>query len=259
MITLFTTLKPSDDGGIIDTIQYNALMSWLHHPISVLVFGDESPAMTEDVALIAAHRDLPGKLHRLDHVGLNEHGTPYIAPMFEFAGKVSDPRNLLCYINADIILLPTFWNAVERIRRLVGEYLVVGKRTNFSQQEKIEFEPGWDTVLMQQVVERGYDAVACAVDYFIHTPDLWSGDAVIPPDLTLARFYWDNHLLWLVGTIRRLPVIDATRWITAIHQDHPPITSFGSVEAQANNQIVRGRMAGVEHCTHYLHEDGRLL
>jgi hypothetical protein len=259
MIALFTTLKPSDDGGIIDTIQYNALMSWLHCPLEVMVFGDEWAEPLGTLALDAAYKELPGNIRRVDHQGLNAHGTPLIAPMFRFAGEVFGPGSLLCYINGDIILLPSFAAAVERIRKMVGEYLVVGKRTNFSQQEKLEFGEGWDVELMQQVEERGYDAVSAAIDYFIHTYDLWSGDAAIPEDLTLARFYWDNHLTWLAGSRRRVPVVDATNLITAIHQDHPPITSFEAPEAKDNAGIVKGMMAGVEHCTHYFHEDGRLL
>jgi hypothetical protein len=56
---------------------------------------------------------------------------------------------------------------------------------------------------------------ASAIDYFIFTPGLWP---YIPP-FAVGRFTWDN---WLVGNAleQGKKVVDATRFIKCIHQNH---------------------------------------
>jgi len=254
MITLFTTLKPSDNGGRIDVIQYNALMSWSYLPAEIMVFGDETGTkeLVEEVSLRSAYNKRPATFASVqEHRGVNEFGTPLIEPMFRHASDVAQ-YDILGYVNGDIILKPSFTLAVK-LSSVINKFLMVGRRINLEVKEKLDFEGDWRLELDAMIDNDAYAAVGAAIDYFVHTRYLWDN---IPPELAIARYYWDNHLTWLVGTELRLPVIDATGVTLAVHQSHGQPIGFDSPEGLKNRDVVAYRMAGVEHSTHHLNSDG---
>ena len=98
LLTLFSAPKPFTNPHIA-MIQRNAIRSWTLLPdVEVILLGEE-------IGLAEAAKEL-GVKHLLN-VARNESGTPLISSMFQLARENSNSE-LLCIINADMILMPDF-------------------------------------------------------------------------------------------------------------------------------------------------------
>src|SRR5882672_10027794 len=118
MLTIFTVPKPFD--GHIGTIKRNAIQSWscLRPECQVLLCGDEA-GTAEAAATLGADR--------IPAVDRNEFGTPLLSSVFS-AAEARAERDLLCYVNADILLLSDFAEAVTRVAESKRRFLMVGQR-----------------------------------------------------------------------------------------------------------------------------------
>src|SRR2546430_4941754 len=97
-MTLFTL--PKGFTSSFDTIQRNAIQSWLKidpRP-EIILFGDDP-----GVANVAEEYGL----RHVPTVERNSYGTPLVGPVMEQAQQVA-LNDLVCYVNADIILPPGF-------------------------------------------------------------------------------------------------------------------------------------------------------
>src|SRR5829696_1425730 len=104
LITLFSAPKPFTDPHIA-TIQRNAIKSWTLLPdVEVILLGEET-------GLAEAARELGVK--HIPNVARNDSGTPLISSMFQLARENSN-SDLLCIINADMILMPDFLEAAKQ-------------------------------------------------------------------------------------------------------------------------------------------------
>ena len=98
LITLFSAPKPFTNPHIA-MIQRNAIKSWtLLSDVEVILLGEEE-------GLAEAAKELGVK--HIAHVASNANGTPLISSMFKLARENSS-SDLLCIINADMILMPDF-------------------------------------------------------------------------------------------------------------------------------------------------------
>ena len=79
----------------------------------------------------------------------------------------------------------------------------------------LDFSPGWERRLEEDLSARGREHMPAGSDYFISPRALFAEI----PDFAIGRAGWDN---WMIFHARQQgwPVIDATPSITAIHQDH---------------------------------------
>src|SRR3990172_7039838 len=115
LITLFSAPKPFTDPHIA-TIQRNALKSWTLLPdVEVLLIGDERGMAETAKELCVKH---------LPDVKCSESGTPLISSMFQLARESSD-SDLLCIINADMILMPDFVEAVFQAVKLKDKFVLL--------------------------------------------------------------------------------------------------------------------------------------
>ncbi len=231
MLTLFTTPKPFR--GHIKTIQTNAIQSWtlLHPQCEIILFGDE-----EGTAEIASHF----KIHHISRVECNEYGTPLISSMFKIAQETAH-HPLIGYVNADIILLSDFVPALQRV--LWPAFLVVGQRWDIDIKEPVDFSRAdWEKQLRTQLLEAGKLHPPTGIDYFVFPRGQFRD---IPP-LVVGRAGWDN---WIIYHTRRMkiPVIDATKVITAVHQNHDyshhpagKAGVWGGAEARQNRTLAGG-------------------
>lgn len=205
MLTIFAAPKPFL--GKIKTIQENAIKSWteLHPKCEIILFGDE-------VGISDIVTEL--KIHHEPKVLKNEYGTPLINDIFNKA-KNKAVHNYLCYINSDIILLDDFLPAFLRVKKKIAEFLIAGQRWDIDIDVPLTFEPLWESHLIQKVYEEGKLRGIAAMDYFIFNRSLWND---MPP-FAVGRPSWDN---WMIYKARKLkiPVINATQCISAIHQNH---------------------------------------
>jgi hypothetical protein len=206
MITIFTAPKSFTDPHI-DTIQRNAILSWLHlgEEVNVLLVGDE-PGM----AAVAAEYGVP----QLADVRRNQAGTPLVSSIFDLARRAS-PADLLAYINADVMLLPDFVESVCQVSEQVSEFLLIGQRWDLDVRRVLEFSNGWDQRLLADAQNRGALHLPAGSDYFAFPRALF-GEM---PDFAVGRAGWDN---WMIYYARQqgYAVVDGTPSIIAIHQDH---------------------------------------
>jgi hypothetical protein len=202
-LTLFTIPKGFVEEHV-SLIQRNALASWraLGADVEVFVMGDD-PGVAEQAAA-----------HGATHVGdpqKNEFGTPLLDWAFgEAAARGSG--ELLCYANADIILLPDFLTAARRLPR--APYLAIGQRWNCDVLEPIDFEHDGAAFLSWARTHGTLDQ-GRGSDYFLFPR---STDFGLPP-FAVGRPAWDN---WMMGRALELgmPLIDITETVTAVHQNH---------------------------------------
>lgn len=206
MLTLFTIPKPFT--GHFAVIQENAIRAWtqLGPKIQVLLLGDD-PGTAE----------LAGKLNlnHLPHINRNEFGTPLLDDVFAQAARHTDSP-YLGYVNADILLLSGFHTALQAIARQKRRFLMIGQRTDYNLDRSVNFEDAnWEQLLTAEVHKNGILHRPTGIDYFIYRRDMW-GD--IPP-FAIGRFSWDNWLVYRALELK-IPVIDATESVLAIHQNH---------------------------------------
>jgi hypothetical protein len=211
VLTIFTTAKPFR--GHIGIIQRNALQSWkaLHPGIEIILFGADEGAA--EVAREFGLRHEP-------HVERNEWGSKRLDFMFTRAEAIAR-HGILCYINCDIILMQDFWRAIERVRATHREFLMVGRRWDTDVTEPLAFERSdgqasdWAQELRILTLRRGRKCTAEWIDYFAFSRGLYGPD--VQP--FVLRVFWDNWLVWKALDSGR-PVIDASRVVLAVHQNH---------------------------------------
>jgi hypothetical protein len=206
MLTIFTTAKPFR--GHTAVIQRNALQSWkaLHPGIEVILFGDDPGA---------AETCLEFGLRHEPFVEHNEFGTKRLDYLFARAQVIAQ-HEILCYINCDIILMQDFLRATERVRAMHREFLMVGRRWDTNITEPLTFANlNGESDLRGLVSQRGRRRTAEWIDYFAFSRGLYGPD--MPP--FVLRVFWDNWLVWKALDSGK-PVIDASRAVMAVHQNH---------------------------------------
>ena len=204
MLTIFSTPKPFR--GHIRVIQTNAIRSWvsLCPKCEVILFGDEEG--TTEIASDLGIRHIP-------EVERNEYGTPLVRSMFNIAQNIAS-HELMCYVNADIILMSDFLPAVQHVRKC--PFLMVGQRWDLELNESVNFDDvQWEPRLWACVAGHGKLHPESGIDYFVFSRGLYDD---IPP-FAIGRPGWDNWMIYRARSLK-VPVIDATRVLTAVHQSH---------------------------------------
>lgn len=246
MLTIFTTAKPFK--GHEGVIQGNALGSWsrLQPECEVILFGDDSG--TAEIAKKFHLRHEPD-------IRRNEFGTPLLGSIFARAQEIAT-HDLFCYVNCDIILLPCFPEAVLTVARAFPKFLMVGRRWNTPVRQAIDFQrPDWEAHMKTFAVHSGQQDPPYAIDYFAFPRGLYRD---VPP-FAVARFYWDHWLVWKARSLK-IPVVDATADVLAIHQEHgfpghsPSRRDERTPEAQRNRALAGGQrhLYTLQHSTHHL-------
>lgn len=205
MLTIFTVPKPFL--GHIKIIQRNAIQSWarLRPPCEIILCGDEPG--TEEMAAEFKTKYIPS-------IARNEYGTPLVNSVFDQVERMAS-FPLMCYVNADIILLSDLMEAVRRMR--FQRFLMVGQRWDIDLGEPWDFErPDWEERLRRYVVDRGVLHPPAGSDYFVFPRNGAIGKF---PPVAVGRPGWDN---WFIYKARKLgiPVVDATKAVAPIHQNH---------------------------------------
>jgi hypothetical protein len=246
LLTLFTIPKPFEDPHIA-LIQRNALASWqrLAPAVEVFVMGDDVGVDEETRAHGGTHVPV---------ISTNEFGTPLLDFAFAQAAERGSGE-LLCYVNADIVLLSDFVAAARRLPR--DPYLAIGRRWDTDISSALDFSNG-EEALRQLAINTGTRDEARGSDYFLFHRGI---DFGLPP-FAVGRPGWDN---WLIGRALELgyPLIDITPSVTVIHQNHdyrhvvggPGPTTWEGPEAQRNRELATNLDRYIPHpynATHLL-------
>jgi hypothetical protein len=205
MISFFTSLKPMR--GQAATHQANSLRSWRAAVPSceIIVFD----AVEGGSALLA---DV-GANHQLD-IARNDFGTPLISAMFSEAQRLGR-HSTLCYINGDIILLPDFLAAINRLAAW-KTFCAISQRWDLDSDELINFDAAsWADELKRTVAACGRQHDQWAMDVF----SFRRGAVGSLPEFAIGRPAWDNYLIRHLLK-RGIPIVDLSKVIRLIHQNH---------------------------------------
>ena len=209
-LTLFSAPKPFTDPHIA-TIQRNAIRSWtLLSDVDVILLGEET-------GLAEAARELG--VRYLPNVARNSSGTPLISSMFQLARENSSSE-LLCIINADMILMDDFVKATIQARNLLlkkqrQNFVLLSQRWDLDVTQPLDFSAGWQDRLLSMVHRQGSLHRPAGSDFFLFPLSAYLD---VPP-FTIGRAGWDN---WMIYKARKKdwPVIDCTPSLMIVHQNH---------------------------------------
>lgn len=238
-----TTCPKPFIGEFVD-IQSNAIDSWKAlnqvHPnvkVHIHLIGDE-----ENIAKAC-------EIHKVYHIASvkrNEYNTPLVSDLIKITQSLTtnnpNTEKVYCFINCDIVLLPDFINTIYaftigKLNNLFGtsnrqggvhhqgvqsvhkDYLIVGQRIDIDRLPRIfNFNDLNSTYndLLNRVKNNGKIHSPDGMDYFIFS----KGTFPFVYDFAIGKLVWDA---WLTGNAYRrgLMTIDATKTITAVHQDGP--------------------------------------
>ena len=219
MLTCFST--PKAFRGHTGIIQRNAIRSWtlMRPPPEIILFGDDEG--TAEVAKSFGVCHVP-------QVVRNEYGTPLLNDLFEQAQSAA-AYDVLCYVNADVILMGDFFRAVDQVVRWKSLFLLVGQRWDIDLKESLDFPVGWESDLRARLGGQGVLHPSTGMDYFVFPRGMWGA---IPP-FAIGRTAWDNWLVYRARA-RRVPVVDATDALTVVHQAH----DYSHVPPKAGNVLA---------------------
>ena len=231
-LTIFTAPKPFTNPHI-NVIQRNAIQSWLHlQDVAVMLIGDE-PGIPETA------REF-GLIH-VPQVDRDEKGVPTVRAVMA-QGHAHSDSPLLCYANADMILMSDLVAGARAVSAQRKDFLMVGQRWDLDLPEPFDFEGDWEARLRRQVQQRGQFYSPWGIDYFVFPRPLYTD----VPNFTIGRPAWDNWMVYHASTSWGAAV-DATRAVIAVHQIHdyshlpgnkPP---YGSEVAKRNLALAGGR------------------
>ncbi len=215
LLTLFSAPKPFTNPHIA-MIQRNAIKSWTLLPdVEVILLGEET-------GLVEAAKELGVK--HLPNVARNESGTPLISSMFQLARENSNSE-LLCIINADMVLMPDFIDAtlesssllLDNRQQAVGlqKFVLLSQRWDFDIASLLDFADGWESQLRESVRKQNQLHRPAGSDFFLFPKPCYQDI----PDFIIGRAGWDN---WMIYKARKegWPVIDCTPSVMIVHQNH---------------------------------------
>jgi len=251
LITLFSAPKPFTDPHIA-MIQRSAIKSWTLLPdVEVILLGEET-------GLAEAARELGVK--HIPNVARNESGTPLISSMFQLARENSHSE-LLCIINADMILMPDFVEAAKQATKLKDKFVLLSQRWDYDITSPLEFGDGWQRQLVATVRKQNQLHRPAGSDFFLFPKSCYADI----PNFIIGRAGWDN---WMIYKARaeKWSVIDCTPSVMIVHQNHDYSHLPGGkphYEHPDTNENIRlaGGQANIRYTildsTHQL-EDGKL-
>ncbi|MFH1523830.1 MAG: hypothetical protein ABIF04_02600 [Chloroflexota bacterium] len=231
-LTIFTASKPFTHPHI-NVIQRNAIQSWMRlADVDVILIGDEPgiPELAKELGV----KNVP-------EVKRDEKGIPLVNSVMEVGHNYSDSP-VLCYANADMILMSDLVRAARQVSEQAHDFLLVGQRWDLEQIELLEFSNDWESRLRLDVAKRGKFYSPWGIDYFVFPRHLYTD----VPNFTIGRPAWDNWMVYHARTAFGM-AIDASRDVLVVHQNHdyshlpgnrPP---YGSDVAKSNTAKAGGR------------------
>ena len=235
-ITLFTTCKPFR--GEAARLQRNALRSWsrLRPTPEILVFGDEE-GVAETCAEIGARQ--------IREIERTRGGIPTLSSLAEGAEQHAT-RDLLCLVNADIVLTSTLESAAAACAAQFARFLFISRRWNLDLSGELDVSRAdWEERLAREARAHGdLESIYGGVDLFLYPRGLWAKGEL--PPMAMGRGRWDSALLFLARK-RGLPLVDGTDAALNVHQNHDyshdpaGVTGvFRGADGQTNESLLGG-------------------
>jgi hypothetical protein len=208
VLTLFSSTKPFQ--GPVSSLQRRALRSWraVHPAVDLIVFGNGGQAEQEAITGVGAR--LVTEYER------SASGAPSFRAMSAHA-RAHGRFDFQVYVNGDILLDHTLATAMAAAAGSLGAFLLIGERLDLAEGACLELEEaGWLARAEALSLTGRLSAHGpTAMDFFGFQRGLWD-EAV---DVSMGRAGCDQALLQHCLS-RRVPVIDASLAVVALHQSH---------------------------------------
>ena len=233
MITIFTTPRPFT--GEFYNIQLNAIKSWmsLGSGLQIILVNDEE-GTTQKVA-----DEL--NLTIINDYNSNENGTPILDDIFNRV-KALSIYEILAHVNTDIILFPDFIKSIDYLYKNINHnnFLIMGRRWDMNVESSLDFDDISSFLnLRESIKKRGKLHGPSGLDYWVFPKK----SSIKVPPFCVGRPGMDPWLIYEAKR-QRIPVIDATEIITALHQNHgypKKKLSYFEVECLHNVLMAGGR------------------
>jgi hypothetical protein len=247
-VTIFAS--PRAFTGEFDVIQRNAVASWtrLRPRPQILLIGNEP-------GTAAASREL-GAEH-VPEVRVSEFGTPFADSIIELA-EARATHGLLIWIAADTILCDDVVPAIETVSRRFQRFCMIAGRYRLAHPAPIDFDDeGWQVKLRASASGPILDDLS-AGDFFAFPRSFWGR---FPPFIE-GRSFLDGWMLFRTLEMGAA-LVDATRVVMTIHQDHTYALHAGGAaamwsgpEARHNRELARKRLLTRDNADWVLTADG---
>ena len=201
------------------------MMSWvrLHPKPEIILFGNAQG--TADICRELGLRHIP-------EVECNEFGTPLVDDLFQKAQRLAN-YDLICYINADIVVTQSLIEAINIISQLWKRFVVSSSTWDLSMKEAIDFNfPDWQGQLRDLVQKKANAPLSIGMDLFLFPRGFYHD---IPPFL-LGRKAWDNWLIFKACS-GRIPFIDTSEFMLIVHLQHEKSTHSSYLEDTEEMQL----------------------
>jgi hypothetical protein len=212
-ISLITTLKPFK--GLARIHQINSLQSW-----AKFIEGAEIIVVGESEGFETILSEFKFNIKWVKEVKTSYSGAPYLDDMIK-KGLENARYDFVCIINADTILLSDFVHSISKLINIYDDnFLLTSRSFPLNINTIIDFDQPEVEACLKYKARKRYihrDITSLPTDfYFFHREFL--SNAKIPPFIygrgVFVRWYiYHAHC-------KRIPIIDATPVITAIHQTH---------------------------------------
>ena len=212
MVTFFTTVKEFKGKTLVN--QVNAIKSWLignAYECEAIIFGPDSGLQLLE--------DLP-EVTWETRISSNESGVPFINAMFYRASALAK-NDILCFLNADIIVHETFIEDILRIhKKLKQKYLIVGERLDSDFDYLIDFSHrDWYKKLMIAESKNFKEHLPYGSDFFVFPKGQYSPEEFVLPDMLVGRPGWDNYMIYDARK-NNIRLVNLTPSTKVIHQSH---------------------------------------
>lgn len=211
MLTIFGTCKPFVHEEDIAN-QTTAIKSWtLLEPRPDVILLGRDKGVKEVAAKLGCHH--------ARKIETSKKGTPIVESVFAKARRHAK-FDIMCYADADMVLLQDFMEAVKIVSAQFPQFLMIGRRRCVYPKRPLLIGegPDWkeETRRLAMLWGEPRRSDLGGSDYFVYVKGMYD----IPfPHVYLGRRRWD---LWLVGIVlkRGIPVVDTTEDVLAAHLHH---------------------------------------
>jgi len=223
VITFLASPKAFKD--IADFNQRNAIQSWLaiHPDVEVILYGDSpgTDTVCEEYNLLY-----------VPDIEANSSGIPFFGAIAEHA-RVHAKYDTQVYLNCDILMTSSVIEAAKSVG--LPQFLMVGQRIDLGEGVRFDLcDKGWKNELAELVKQNRVELHwPSGMDYFVFTRGMW---AKLPP-LVIGRAVYDSALMAYCFR-QRIPIIDATFAVIALHQFH----DYGHITG-GRNEVFLGKEA----------------
>lgn len=222
---------PKPFSNTFSDIQENAILSWNRLPIEkdILVCGNEFGVKE----FVENHSDI---VTHIPTIKCTDMGTPLVSDIFEIVQEKCEKSDIICYINADIILFEDFVKTIEKFTQIFNPqdpFLLIGQRWDWNNESKLrvqDFSDMNDFKNMTKSTAKPHGQ--SGIDYFVFS----NGTFPFVYPFALGKFTWDQ---WLVGNAyrRNILTVDVGKSVYALHQNGPWFMHNTLIDNNSVNKI----------------------